>query len=156
MTPSSEGSSHTSMVPVSAPVTLQRWPTAPRSSITGRGRSGPQLRQLAGSATALPTLTGSAATNVWSATWMLFIATSFTYATAVPTRLVGGKTATTSEAVTVREFSVPASFEVADHDNIVSSVYAHERDDPDHVIFQRLAGGGGKEGRAAHTAGGNC
>src|SRR3954451_11756964 len=152
MTPSSDGSSQTSMVPVSAPVTLQRWPTAPRSSITVRCRSGHQRRQLAGSATALPTSTGSAATNVWSATWMLFIATSFTYATAVPARLVGGKTATTSEAVTVREFSVPASFEVADHDNIVSSVYAHERDDPDHVIFQRLVDGHWTDVTAAQAA----
>ena len=41
----------------------------------------------------------------------------------------------------MREFSVPASFEVGEHDNIVSSVYAHERDDPDHVIFQRLVDG---------------
>src|SRR6478735_5123957 len=152
MTPSSDGSSHTSMVPVSAPLTLQRWPTAPRSSITVRCRSGHQRRQLARSATALPTSTGSAATNVWSATWMLFIATSFTYAAAVPTRLVGGKTATTSEAVTVREFSVPASFEVAEHDNIVSSVYAHERDDPDHVIFQRLVDGEWKDVTAAQAA----
>jgi long-chain acyl-CoA synthetase len=41
----------------------------------------------------------------------------------------------------VREFSVPASFTIGEHDNIVSSVFAHERDDPDHVIFQRLADG---------------
>ena len=76
---------------------------------------------------------------------MLFIATSFTYGTAAaaPGRLgwAEGKAATTSEATTVREFSVPASFEVGEHDNIVSSVYSHERDDPDHVIFQRLVDG---------------
>ncbi|HEX2283992.1 MAG TPA: long-chain fatty acid--CoA ligase [Mycobacterium sp.] len=41
----------------------------------------------------------------------------------------------------MREFSVPASFTVGEHDNIVSSVFAHERDDPDHVIFQRLVDG---------------
>jgi long-chain acyl-CoA synthetase len=41
----------------------------------------------------------------------------------------------------VREFSVPASFTVGEHDNIVSSVFSHERDDPDHVIFQRLVDG---------------
>ncbi|HEX3283709.1 MAG TPA: long-chain fatty acid--CoA ligase [Mycobacterium sp.] len=41
----------------------------------------------------------------------------------------------------MREFSVPASFEVGEHDNVVSSVYSHERDDPDHVIFQRLVDG---------------
>jgi len=41
----------------------------------------------------------------------------------------------------VREFSVPASFAVEENDNIVSSVYSYERDDPDRVIFQRLVGG---------------
>jgi long-chain acyl-CoA synthetase len=41
----------------------------------------------------------------------------------------------------VREFSVPASFTVGEHDNIVSSVFTHERDDPGHVIFQRLVDG---------------
>ena len=35
----------------------------------------------------------------------------------------------------------PPSFTVGEHDNVVSSVYAHERDDPDHVIFQRLVDG---------------
>lgn len=43
--------------------------------------------------------------------------------------------------MTAREFTVPAPFTVDEHDNIVSSVYAHERDDPDHVIFQRLVDG---------------
>jgi long-chain acyl-CoA synthetase len=41
----------------------------------------------------------------------------------------------------VREYSVPATFTVAEHDTIVSSVFDHERDDPDHVIFQRLIDG---------------
>ena len=41
----------------------------------------------------------------------------------------------------MREFSVPASFTVGEHDNVVSSVFSHERDDPDHVIFQRLVDG---------------
>ncbi|OBI77365.1 long-chain fatty acid--CoA ligase [Mycobacterium sp. E740] len=41
----------------------------------------------------------------------------------------------------MREFSVPASFTVGEHDNVVSSVFDHERDDPDHVIFQRLVDG---------------
>ncbi|MBV8929656.1 MAG: long-chain fatty acid--CoA ligase [Mycobacteriaceae bacterium] len=41
----------------------------------------------------------------------------------------------------MREFSVSASFTVGDNDNIVSSVYSHERDDPDHPIFQRLVDG---------------
>ncbi|HEX9832824.1 MAG TPA: AMP-binding protein, partial [Mycobacterium sp.] len=41
----------------------------------------------------------------------------------------------------MREFSVPASFTVGEYDNVVSSVFTHERDDPDHVIFQRLVDG---------------
>jgi long-chain acyl-CoA synthetase len=41
----------------------------------------------------------------------------------------------------VREYSVPASFAVGEHDNIVSSVFSHERENPDHVIFQRLVDG---------------
>jgi long-chain acyl-CoA synthetase len=53
----------------------------------------------------------------------------------------------------VREFSVPASFEVGEHDNIVSSVYSHERDDPDHVIFQRLVDGEWRDVTAAQAAG---
>jgi long-chain acyl-CoA synthetase len=52
----------------------------------------------------------------------------------------------------VREFSVPASFEVEEHDNIVSSVYEHERDDPDHVIFQRLVDGHWTDVTAAQAA----
>lgn len=44
--------------------------------------------------------------------------------------------------MTVREFSVPAPFTVDERDNIVASVYAHERDDPDHVILQRFVDGG--------------
>jgi long-chain acyl-CoA synthetase len=36
---------------------------------------------------------------------------------------------------------VPASFTVGEHDNVASSVFAHERDDPDHAIIQRLIGG---------------
>ncbi|BBX63990.1 long-chain-fatty-acid--CoA ligase [Mycobacterium saskatchewanense] len=41
----------------------------------------------------------------------------------------------------MREFSVPAGFTVGEHDSIVSSVYSHERDDPNHVIFRRLVDG---------------
>jgi long-chain acyl-CoA synthetase len=41
----------------------------------------------------------------------------------------------------VREYSVPASFTVGEHDTVVRSVFEHERDDPDHVIFQRLVDG---------------
>jgi long-chain acyl-CoA synthetase len=52
----------------------------------------------------------------------------------------------------VREFSVPASFEVGAHDNVVNSVYSHERDDPDHVIFQRLVDGAWTDVTAAEAA----
>ena len=41
----------------------------------------------------------------------------------------------------MREFNVPATFPVGEHDNIVSAVYSHERDDPDYVIYQRLVEG---------------
>ncbi|MDX1893268.1 long-chain fatty acid--CoA ligase [Mycolicibacterium sp. 050158] len=41
----------------------------------------------------------------------------------------------------MREFSVPASFDVGEHDTVVSSVFSHAADDPDHVIIQRLVGG---------------
>jgi long-chain acyl-CoA synthetase len=41
----------------------------------------------------------------------------------------------------MRELSVPAPFTVREHDNIVASVFEHERNDPDAVIFQRLVDG---------------
>lgn len=41
----------------------------------------------------------------------------------------------------MREFSVPAAFSVGEHDNVASAVFSHERDDPDHVIYQRLVDG---------------
>lgn len=41
----------------------------------------------------------------------------------------------------MREYSAPATFTVGEHDNVVSPVFSHERDDPDHVIFQRLIDG---------------
>ncbi|EUA23936.1 AMP-binding enzyme family protein [Mycobacterium xenopi 4042] len=41
----------------------------------------------------------------------------------------------------MREFSVPAPFTVGEHDSIVASIFEHERDDPDYVIFQRLVDG---------------
>ena len=41
----------------------------------------------------------------------------------------------------MREFTVAASFSVGERDNIVSSVFSHEREDPAHVIFRRLVDG---------------
>src|ERR1700752_880476 len=52
----------------------------------------------------------------------------------------------------VREYSVPATFAVGEHDTIVSSVFSHERDDPDHVIFQRLVDGAWTDVTSAEAA----
>ena len=41
----------------------------------------------------------------------------------------------------MREYSVPATFTIGEHDNVPGVVFEHERDDPDHVIFQRLVDG---------------
>src|SRR5271168_5001289 len=46
-----------------------------------------------------------------------------------------------SEVRRVRELSVPAPFTVGEHDNIVATVFEHERNDPDAVIFQRQVNG---------------
>ena len=53
----------------------------------------------------------------------------------------------------MREFSVPASFTVDEHDNVVGSVFSHERDDPDHVIIQRLVDGSWSDVTCAQVAG---
>ncbi|MGV0744598.1 AMP-dependent synthetase/ligase [Mycolicibacterium sp. XJ870] len=52
----------------------------------------------------------------------------------------------------MREYSVPASFAVGERDNIVSSVYAHEADDPAHVIFRRLVDGSWTDVTCAQAA----
>jgi long-chain acyl-CoA synthetase len=55
---------------------------------------------------------------------------------------VDGKVASRCrEASIVREYSVPATFTIGEHDNVPGVVFEHERDDPDHVIFQRLVDG---------------
>lgn len=41
----------------------------------------------------------------------------------------------------MREYSVPASFTIGEHDHVVSSVYSHERTDPNYAIAQRLVDG---------------
>ena len=41
----------------------------------------------------------------------------------------------------MREYSVPAHFSVGEHDNIAATVFEHERDDPDFVIYQRQVDG---------------
>ena len=56
------------------------------------------------------------------------------------------------KAKIVREFSVPASFTVDEHDNIVGVVFTHEREDPNHVIAQRLVGGSWTDVTCAEVA----
>ncbi|MGE2713693.1 AMP-dependent synthetase/ligase [Mycolicibacterium litorale] len=50
------------------------------------------------------------------------------------------------------EFSVPAPFTVGEHDTVVSAVFDHERDDPDHVIFRRLVDGAWTDVTCAEAA----
>jgi long-chain acyl-CoA synthetase len=52
----------------------------------------------------------------------------------------------------VLEFSVPASFTVGDNDTVVSSVFDHERNDPNHVIIQRLINGTWSDVTSAQVA----
>ncbi len=52
----------------------------------------------------------------------------------------------------MRELSVPASFPVGEHDNIVSAVFEHERDDPHFVIYQRLVNDVWKDVTASEAA----
>jgi long-chain acyl-CoA synthetase len=52
----------------------------------------------------------------------------------------------------VREFSVPASFPVGEHDSVVAAVFKHERDDSDYVIFQRLIDGAWTDVTCAQAA----
>jgi long-chain acyl-CoA synthetase len=47
---------------------------------------------------------------------------------------------------------VPASFTVDEHDNIVGVVFTHEREDPNHVIAQRLVGGSWTDVTCAEVA----
>ncbi len=51
------------------------------------------------------------------------------------------------------EFSVPATFTVAEHDNIADCVFTHERDDPHHVIFRRLVDGAWTDVTCSQAAG---
>ena len=41
----------------------------------------------------------------------------------------------------MREYTVPARFSVQEHDNLAATVFEHERQDPDFVIYQRLIDG---------------
>ncbi|MBJ7341165.1 long-chain fatty acid--CoA ligase [Mycolicibacterium sp.] len=52
----------------------------------------------------------------------------------------------------MREFSVPASFTVGEHDTVVSSVFSHAADDPGHVIIQRLVDGSWTDVTCAQVA----
>ena len=52
----------------------------------------------------------------------------------------------------MREYSVPAPFTVDEHDNVAAVVFSHERDDPGHVIFQRLVDGAWTDVTCAEAA----
>ena len=52
----------------------------------------------------------------------------------------------------MREFSVPATFTVEDHDNVAAVVFTHERDNPDFVIYQRLVNGAWTDVTCAQVA----
>lgn len=52
----------------------------------------------------------------------------------------------------MREYSVPASFAVDEHDSIVGSVSAHAADSPDYVIFRRLVNGAWTDVTCAEAA----
>ena len=53
----------------------------------------------------------------------------------------------------MREFSVPATFTVDEHDSVAASVFAHEADDPHHVVIQRLVDGSWSDVTCAQVAG---
>lgn len=52
----------------------------------------------------------------------------------------------------MREFSVPASFTVGEHDTVAASVFSHAADDPDHVVIQRLVDGSWTDVTCAQVA----
>ncbi|WP_018599499.1 long-chain fatty acid--CoA ligase [Mycobacterium sp. 155] len=52
----------------------------------------------------------------------------------------------------MREYSVPASFQIGEHDTVVDAVYTHERDDPHYAIFQRLVDGAWTDVTCAQAA----
>ncbi|ANW65468.1 long-chain fatty acid--CoA ligase [Mycobacterium sp. djl-10] len=52
----------------------------------------------------------------------------------------------------MRELTVPASFSVGEHDSVAAAVYEHERNNPDHVIYQRLVGGSWTDVSCAEAA----
>ncbi|MCV7353957.1 AMP-dependent synthetase/ligase [Mycolicibacterium fluoranthenivorans] len=52
----------------------------------------------------------------------------------------------------MREYSVPATFQIGASDTVVDAVYAHERDDPNHVILQRQTGAGWTDVTCAQVA----
>ena len=52
----------------------------------------------------------------------------------------------------MRELTVPAEFTVGERDNVVSTVFEHERNDPDAVIYQRLVDGAWTDVTCAQAA----
>ena len=137
-------SSQTSMVPVNAPVTVHRCPF-------GRGPRPPSAAGRATTAASSPDRRprrrrrpGRRRRTSRPRSGCCSSLTSFTQraepAVAAGCGRLGWRIRVTAsqhrgEVRTVREFSVPARFTVGEHDNVVGSVFAHERDDPDHVIY---------------------
>ncbi len=52
----------------------------------------------------------------------------------------------------MREYSVPAHFTVGEHDNVAATVFSHEREDPDFVIYRRQVDGGWTDVTCAQAA----
>lgn len=52
----------------------------------------------------------------------------------------------------VRQYSVPARFTIEEHDNVAAVVYEHERNNPDHVIYQRQIDGAWTDVTCAEAA----
>lgn len=53
----------------------------------------------------------------------------------------------------MRQYSVPARFSVDESDNVAAVVFEHERDDPNHAIYQRLVDGVWTDVTCAEAAG---
>lgn len=53
----------------------------------------------------------------------------------------------------MRQYSVPARFSVGEHDNIAATVFEHERDNPDFVIYNRQVDGVWTDVTCAEAAG---
>src|SRR3954471_7947309 len=148
MTPSPNGSSHSSPVPTRAPL-IENWsPSTPRSFSTTRFRSGHQDRHTAGSCSAAATSCRLATTKVSSirstfgtprscqhslAARLQMLNTLLRFRKVVENRDGSGR----AEESYVREFSVPAKVTVAKEANLTDAVFDNAASHPDNVAFRR-------------------